>query len=82
MSNQRQNISTNGFAIWSLIIGCVSITGLIFSQDGRILSIMGILQGIIGLKEAKQFKQKGIKLALVGIIFNSIGLIGGIAMKI
>ena len=82
MSNQGQNISTNGFAVGSLIIGCLSIIGLILSQDGRLLSIMGILLGIIGLKEVKQFKQKGTKLALVGIIFNSIGLIGGILMKI
>ena len=82
MSNQEQNISTNGFAIGSLIIGCLSIIGLIFSQDGRLLSIMGILLGIIGLKEVKQFKQKGTKLALVGIILNCIGLVGGIAMKL
>ena len=45
-------------------------------KEGTLLSIAGLLLGIISLKEIKQFKQMGRKLALVGIVFNLIGSIG------
>lgn len=50
---------TNGKAIGSLIIGIVSILGLILIEGGTILSVVGLLLGMIGLRETKQLKQNG-----------------------
>ena len=73
---QNSGETTNGKALGTLILGIISILGLIFIKEGTHLSIAGLLLGIISLKEIKQFKQMGRKLALVGIAFNLIGFIG------
>lgn len=67
---------TNGKAIGSLIIGLVSILGLIFIDGGTILSVAGLLLGMIGLRETKQLKQNGGKFAIAGIICNCLGFFG------
>ena len=43
-------------------------------EEGSILSIAGLLLGIIGIREIKQFKQNGRKVALAGIIYNCLGV--------
>ena len=74
---QNSGETTNGKALGTLMfLGIISILGLIFIKEGTLLSIAGLLLGIISLKEIKQFKQIGRKLALVGIVFNLIGFIG------
>jgi hypothetical protein len=73
---QNSGEITNGKALGTLILGIISILGLIFIKEGTLLSIAGLLLGIISLKEIKQYKQIGRKLALVGIVFNLIGFIG------
>ena len=73
---QSSGETTNGKALGTLILGIISILGLIFIKEGTLLSIAGLLLGIISLKEIKQFKQMGRKLVLVGIVFNLIGFIG------
>ncbi|WP_456276131.1 DUF4190 domain-containing protein [Bacillus sp. AK128] len=75
MNTKTSEKTTNGKAIGSLLIGIVSIFGLIFVEEGTLLSIVGLMLGVISLKETKQFKQIGRKIALVGIAFNLIGLI-------
>ena len=42
---------TNGKAIGSLIIGILSILGLILFEGGTILSVGGLLLGMIGLEK-------------------------------
>ena len=70
---------TNGKAIGSLIIGIVSILGLILKEGGTILSVAGLLLGMIGLRETKQLKQNGGKFAIAGIICNCLGIFSFIA---
>ncbi|SES44652.1 DUF4190 domain-containing protein [Psychrobacillus sp. OK032] len=65
---------TNGKAMGSLIIGIVSILGIILLEGGLILSVLGLLLGMIGLRETKQLKQNGSKFAIAGIICNCLGV--------
>ncbi|WP_186577002.1 hypothetical protein [Aquibacillus kalidii] len=77
MSNQVNHVnSINKKAIGSFMIGMIAIFGLIFIKEGTILSLVGLLIGVISLKEGKQLNQRGAILALVGITFNVIGCIG------
>ena len=66
---------TNGKALGSLIIGIVSILGLILLEGGTILSVVGLLLGMIGIRETKQLKQNGGKFAVAGIICNCLGIV-------
>ncbi|ERN53861.1 DUF4190 domain-containing protein [Alkalihalophilus marmarensis] len=67
---------TNGKALGSFLTGISAIIGLFFFKEGTILSIVGLMLGVIGLKEIKRYEQKGNKLALVGTFFSLIGFIG------
>ncbi len=77
MNNQGdvENKGINGKAIGSLIIGIISILGFILIEGDSILSIAGLLLGIIGIREIKKFKQNGRSLALTGVIFNCFGIL-------
>lgn len=66
---------TNGKAVGSLLIGIGSIIGIFLVGNGAILSVAGLLLGIIGLRETNKLRQKGIKLAMVGIISNCLGIV-------
>ncbi len=72
--------TTNGKAIGSLIIGIIAILGLIFFQEGTLLSIAGLILGIMSLKETKPFKEIGSKLVMGGILLNFIGFIGFVCL--
>ncbi|SDN39061.1 DUF4190 domain-containing protein [Bacillus sp. OK048] len=69
-----ENKGTNGKAVGSLLIGILSIFGIFFIGYGAILSVAGLLLGIIGLRETKKLRQKGRNIAMVGIIFNCLGI--------
>lgn len=71
--------NTVGKAIGSLILGLISIFGLMFIQEGTALCIAGLILGIDSLNETI-VNQLGRKLSLVGIVFNLIGLIGFITL--
>lgn len=73
--NNTDKKDTNGYAIGSLLIGMVSIIGIFLVAKGSILSVVGLLLGITGLRETKKLRQKGIQLAVVGIIFNCLGIV-------
>ncbi|MBM7602569.1 thiamine transporter ThiT [Metabacillus crassostreae] len=75
----EENIKFN--AVFSLIIGIISIFGLIFVKEGTFLSIAGLIWGLMSLKESN-VKQRGRKLALVAIAFNFIGFIGVITLTV
>jgi Domain of unknown function (DUF4190) len=63
---------TNGFAIAALTLGILWICGL--------GSLLAVIFGIVGLKQAKSRGQAGKGLAIAGIVLGSLGLIGtGIA---
>ncbi|OIJ20145.1 hypothetical protein BKP45_10185 [Anaerobacillus alkalidiazotrophicus] len=70
----------NGKIIASFVFGILTIIGLVFFEEGTLLSIVGIMLGVIGLKETKQYEHKGSKLALVSIGFNLIGFIGSVSL--
>ena len=74
IDNQEIKV-TNGKAIGSLIIGILSILGLILIEGGTFLSVGGLLLGMIGLRETKQLKQNGGKLAIAGVICNCFGIV-------
>lgn len=70
---EKNNI--NSKVIGSLLIGFLSLIGLLLVQEGSLLSIIGILFGIVGLIEIKQQRQKGIVIAILGLVLNCIGLV-------
>ncbi|MGM0845670.1 MAG: DUF4190 domain-containing protein [Bacillota bacterium] len=80
MDSQSLEKNTNGKALGSLLMGIIAIAGLFFFKEGTILSIVGIVLGIISNKEIKQYEQKGSKLALVGMVFSLIGLVSFIVL--
>jgi hypothetical protein len=82
LNTQDSEKTTNGKAIGSLIIGMISIFGLIFIEEGTLLSIAGLILGIMSLKETKPFKEIGSKLAMGGILLNFIGFIGFVRLFI
>jgi uncharacterized membrane protein len=80
LDSQATEKVVNNKAAASLVIGVLTIIGLFVFEEGTLLSIVGLLLGVISLKETKQYKGKGRKLALVGIVFNLIGLIGSVSL--
>jgi uncharacterized BrkB/YihY/UPF0761 family membrane protein len=71
--NSERNVS-NRTAITTLILGILSIVTLFFGV-GIILGVIGLIIGIVALKEIKRFKQEGRKMAITGIVCNVIGII-------
>ncbi|WP_223068659.1 DUF4190 domain-containing protein [Paenibacillus caui] len=70
-----ENKGTNGKAVGSLLIGILSIFGIVIIGNGAVLSLAGLLLGILGLRETKKLRQKGRKLAVAGIIFNCLAIV-------
>jgi len=67
---------TNGKATASLILGIISIISIpIITNVRLILSITGLVLGIVGLKELKSLNQRGKKAAISGIICNGLGIL-------
>lgn len=65
-------MGTNGFAIASLVC---SLVGWLC---GGILSIIGIVLGVVALNQIKQTGQQGRGLALAGIIVGAVSLVLGV----
>ncbi|SDH90214.1 protein of unknown function [Alteribacillus persepolensis] len=75
-TNQLQTASVNGKAITSLVLGIVSLVMVfLFVVISPILSIVGLVFGIIALKEIKRTEQNGRGLAIAGNICSVVGLI-------
>ncbi|MFS0874302.1 hypothetical protein [Paenibacillus xylanilyticus] len=66
---------TNKIALGSLLIGIISIIGIVLVGYGAILSVAGILLGVLSLKETKQMRQREIIIIVVGFILNSLGIV-------
>ncbi|WP_226669636.1 hypothetical protein [Metabacillus litoralis] len=81
MNDKGSKKNNNVNAILSLIIGIISIFGLIFIKEGTLLSIAGLILGVMSLKETN-VKLLGEKLSLVGIVFNLIGFTGLIILSV
>lgn len=58
----------------SLLLGLVSIIGILFVGQGSFLSIAGILLGFIGVREINSFNQNGKGLAIIGMILNFVDI--------
>ena len=61
-----KNEESNGLKIASIVLGSISIVGCIFFPISIILSIIGLILGIIATKKGKN---------MLGIILNVIGLL-------
>lgn len=70
---------TNIKAKSSLLLGIISIIGIFlvgYSPAG--VGLAGLLLGTLSLREIKKLREKGIKLAVVGIIFSCLGIVSAI----
>lgn len=63
----------NRKAITSLILGILSIA--LFFGVGIILGVIGLILGLVALKETKLNEQKGKNIAISGVICSSLGII-------
>lgn len=72
---QSRDNQTNGNALVSLLIGILAVVGIFLIGEGTIIYVFGLFLGIIALKEIKTKKQQGTKIAWLGIILNSIGVL-------
>ena len=71
-----QGGSTNGMAIAALVCSLAAIVVGWFTFG--IPSLLGVIFGIIGLKQARERQQRGRGLALAGIIVGGAGVILGL----
>lgn len=77
MSNpevSKSNI-TNGKATASLILGVISIVLMPVPFGGLILSVVGLILGIVGLSEIKRLNQGGKKTAIAGIVCSGLAIL-------
>lgn len=65
----------NGKAVGSVLIGIVSILGIILVGDGSALGAAGLLLGLFALREIKSLGQQGRGLAVFGVILNFISIV-------
>ena len=65
-----------GLAIASLVLGILSLCGSGFLFCGGILSIIGIVLGILGINT------KGKAMAIAGIVLSAIGLLLAIVLRV
>jgi hypothetical protein len=76
----RPPASTNGFAVASLV--CAIVLFWMFGVGG----LLGVIFGIIGLRQCKANNERGSGLAIAGIVIGSIvmlfWIIGGIAAAV
>lgn len=75
MPNQpNQNGSGSGFAIASMVLGILSLVGACCYGLGVILAIIGLILGIISLKQ----QRPGKGMAIAGVITSGLGILCGI----
>lgn len=67
---------TSKLAITSLILGIISIPGIVLGLIGPVIALVGLILGIIGIAGASRKNLKrGVGIA--GIVLSVLGLIGG-----
>lgn len=63
-------------AVLSIIIGILSILGVIFLDNGGTLGGFGLVIAYTAYKEIKESKQKGQTLIVLGAVCSLIGIVG------
>jgi hypothetical protein len=73
---------TNGYAMWGLICGIVSVFFCLCCCLNIPLGALGLIFSLIGLTQINELPElyEGRALAIVGIIFSALGLLLGIAI--
>lgn len=66
---------TNVKALISLILGIISIVFWMISPITMTLAMIGIIFGVLGLKEVKRLKKTGRSVAIAGLICNAFGIL-------
>ena len=66
---------SNGMAIGGFVCSLLGFLGVLCC--GGLLSIVGLILSIIGLKKAKELDGAGKGLAIAGIVLGALGLLGG-----
>lgn len=69
-----QPASTNGFAIAALVCSLVGIVAFVIGP------VLGIVFGIIGIRQSRRTGQNGFGLALAGLIVGAVVLMGDLAV--
>ncbi|WP_240376279.1 DUF4190 domain-containing protein [Bacillus piscicola] len=74
-NNPAQPVTTNGKAITSLVLGILSVVCifLIFFLS-PLFGIVGLIFGIMAMKEVKRTGQSGRGMAIAGIVCSSTGI--------
>jgi uncharacterized membrane protein YkgB len=68
----------NGLAIASLVLGIVGVVFCWCYGFGVLTGIVGLILGIVGMKQIKKTGAKGRGLALTGIITSGVAIVAGI----
>ncbi|PAF34858.1 hypothetical protein CHH69_13650 [Terribacillus saccharophilus] len=74
--NQTEALEYCHEAIFSLVIGILSILGVIFWDNGATLGGFGLGIAYIAHREIKKSKLKGRKFVVLGIVCSLIGIVG------
>ena len=71
---------TNGLATASLIVSIVGIPAMIFCGFLPIISLVGLILGIVALNQIKTSQQQGRGVALGGVWVGAVGMVLGIVV--
>ncbi|WP_405487858.1 DUF4190 domain-containing protein [Nocardia sp. NBC_00511] len=77
-----QGTGTNGLATASLIVSIIGLPSLFFCVFIPLISIVGLVLGIVSLNQLKTSGQQGRGLALGGVWVGAIGTVIGIALLV
>ncbi|WP_040802475.1 DUF4190 domain-containing protein [Nocardia concava] len=71
---------TNSLAIASLVVSIIGLPSMFFCLFIPVISIVGLVLGIVGLNQIKSNQQQGRGLALGGIWVGAIGIVIGLGL--
>lgn len=77
-----QGTGTNGLATASLIVSIIGLPSLFFCVFIPLISIVGLVLGIVSLNQLKTSGQQGRGLALGGVWVGAIGTVIGVALLV
>lgn len=82
-SENTKNETTNGYAVASLVLGCIGLVGWLLPIIGYIVGILAIVFGCISKKSRKNSMSTiGIVMAVVTLILSATNSILGVLMTL
>ncbi len=78
------NRQTNGFALWGMILGIISVVGCFCCCLNIPLGVLGLIFSLVGLLQTNERPEiyEGRGLAIAGIVLSALGLLIGLGLML